>query len=161
MLLIVAIFGNVSAKGNDDEKIKLIDEILLQTGQSSLAVGKQFSTVFITKITAVLKQSNPNVDPRAYDIIEKEVIATIDEEMVVNGTLSKMIYPIYIKHFTVKELEQMVALYKTDLGKKMISVMPYIAQESMQTGQKFGQTLWPKIQVRINKRFQEEGIKKL
>ncbi len=161
MCLLVNTIQTISANEIDDAKVQLIDKLLVQTGQSSIAVGKQFSGVFIQRVTEILKESNPDMDPRAYDIIEEVITTTIDEEIVVNNTLAKIMYPIYSKHFTVDELKQMVALYDTDFGKKMISVMPMVTQEGMQAGQIIGQSLGPKIQARIDERLKAEGIKKI
>ena len=86
------------------EKKALIDELLVQTGQSATAMGKQFSDAFVQQMTVVLKNSNPNMDPIAYDIVEEEIIAVIDEEFVMKGTLLEIMYPIYDKHFTADEL---------------------------------------------------------
>jgi len=158
--LITLLSPNVYAADNiSTAKKHLIDQLLEQTGQSAITVGKQFSNAFIQQITNVLKKTNPNIDPKALDIVEDEVISVINEEMVIKDTLKNMMYPIYNRHFTQDELKKMIELNNTEFGKKIIRVMPLISQEGMQAGQKFGQTLGPKIQKRISSRFQKEGIK--
>jgi len=139
-------------------KKKLIDILLVQTGQSGIAVGKQFSNLFIQQMKMALKKSKPDIDPKAFDIVEEEIISIIDEELVVSGALNKMMYPIYDKHFSETELKKMIELNNTEFGKKMIRVMPMVTQEGIQAGQQFGQTLGPKIQQRIISRFKKEGI---
>ena len=52
----------------------------------------------------------------------------------------------------------MIDLNNTELGKKMLKVLPLISEEAMQAGQQFGLGLAPKIQERIMSRFQKEGI---
>ena len=141
------------------EKKALIDKILEQTGQSTIVVGKQFSNAFIQPMAKVLENSNPNIDPKAFEILEEEVKQVVHEEMVINKTFSEILYPIYAKHFTEEDLKKMVEINDTPFGKKMIRVMPMITQEGMQAGQKFGQNLVPKIQQRLLDRFEAEGIK--
>ena len=150
--------NTVAAADISPGKKKLIDTLLVQTGQSGVAMGKQFSDLFIQQMVMILKQSKPDIEPKAFDIVEEEIISIIDEEIVVNGVLKEMMYPIYDKHFNEAELKKMIALNSTEFGKKMIRVMPMITQEGMQAGQQFGQTLGPKIQQRIVDRFQKEGI---
>lgn len=140
------------------EKKKLIDTLLEQTGQSAIAMGKQFSNVFIQQMTMVLKQSQPNIDPKAFGILEEEITAVVNEEMKMSGSFRDMLYPIYDKHFSNAELMKMIELNNTELGKKLIRVMPVITQEGMRAGQQFGRALGPKIQQRIVARFKEEGI---
>ncbi len=162
LLLIVLLASNVQISSAADigaEKKELIDQLLVQTGQSAISVGKQFSDAFIQQMIIVLKQANPNIDARAFDIVNEEVTALINEEIVLKGALSEAIYPIYSKYFSAEELREMIAFNNTELGKKMIKVMPIITQEGMQAGQALGQSLAPKIQERIVARFEKEGIK--
>lgn len=150
--------STLAAADISPNKKKLIDTLLEQTGQSAIAVGKQFSDAFIQQMTMVLKQSKPDIDPKAFDIVEEEITSIINEEIVVDGALNEIMYPIYDKHFSEAELKKMIEINNTEFGKKMIRVMPMIAQEGMQAGQQFGETLGPKIQQRISARFQKEGI---
>jgi hypothetical protein len=149
---------SIASEMNSEKKV-LIDKLLEQTGQSAIAVGKQFSNVFIQQMTMMLKETSPDIDPLAFEILEEEVKALIHEELVVNKEVSKIMYPIYSKHFTIEELKKMIEINDTPLGRKIIRVMPEIAQEGMQAGQAYGQTLGPKIQQRLLARFEEEGIK--
>jgi len=162
LLLMVLSMGSVqisSAADISSEKKELIDQLLVQAGQSAIAIGKQFSDAFIQQMTTVLKQTNPNIDPKAYDIVNEEINALIDEEFIVKGALSEIMYPIYSRHFSAEELREMIAFNNTELGKKVIKVMPMITQEGMQAGQVLGQSFAPKIQERIVARFEKEGIK--
>lgn len=142
-------------------KIKLIDILLEQTGQSAIEMGNQFSSAFSQQMSHMLQQSQPSINPKAFAIIEEESLALINEELVINGQFHKMMHPIYSKNFTVEELQQMIDFNNTVLGKKMLKVLPTISEEAMQAGQQFGLELAPKIQQRIMSRFQEEGIFKV
>ncbi len=110
-------------------------------------------------MTAILKQSKPDINPVTFDIVEEEISNIMDEEFVINDNIKTMMYPIYNKHFTEDELRKMIEINNTEFGKKLIRVMPLINQEGMLVGQEFGKKLGPKIQQRITKRFKEEGIK--
>ena len=161
LLLLISLFlfqQNAFAVDISAEKKVLVDRVLLQTGQSAIAVGKQFSDLFIQQMTSVLKQSNPNINPRAFEIIEEEITDLINEEFVINSSLSKIMYPIYDRHLSIEDLKKMIELNDTPFGKKLIKLMPLITQESMQAGQALGQSLAPKIQDRIVSRFEKEGI---
>ncbi|MCG3887247.1 DUF2059 domain-containing protein [Photobacterium leiognathi] len=158
---LLALSFNVSATTSDIPASKklLIDKLLAQTGQSAVAVGKQYSDLFTQQMTAILKQSKPDINPKAFDIVEEEISTIMDEEFVINDSFKTMMYPIYSKHFTEDELRKMIEINDTEFGKKLIRVMPLINQEGMLVGQEFGKKLGPKIQQRITKRFKEEGIK--
>lgn len=140
------------------EKKKLIDALLEQMGQSALTTGALFADQYIQQTITYLKRTHPDLDPKAYTIVEEEIKSVINEEIVVKGAYKNMLYPIYDKHYSNNELEQLIAFNKTPLGQKVIRVMPTITQEGMQAGQKFGATLGPILQKRIQTRFQAEGI---
>lgn len=67
-----------------------------------------------------------------------------------------MILPVYAKYYTEDEINQLIAFYKTPVGKKVISTMPQLMQESMQIGQEWGEKLAEKIYNQI----EEKGYKK-
>lgn len=140
------------------EKKELIDRLMAQTGQSSIDVGKQFSTLFIRQMTMQLKQTNPNINPRAFTIIQEEVNNVIDQEVIKNKRFTLMLYPVYDKYFTAEDLRQMIKFNETEVGRKIIKVMPMVTQESMMVGQQFGQSIAPEFQKRIMDRFRQEGI---
>ncbi len=140
------------------EKKALIDQLLTQTGQTTISVSKQFSTIFIQQMTMLLRQSQPDIDPKAYDYMSEEVISIFDDEIKINGGFFDLIYPIYNKHFSNQELEEIIAFNNTALGKKMNKVLPQITQEAMLAGQEFGKSLGPKIKGRVLARFEQEGI---
>lgn len=106
-----------------------------------------------------LKKAKPDIDPKAFGIVEQEVKQVIDEVLLDRDALSEMMYPIYGSRFSEEELKELVVFYKTPLGKKLIRNLPAIAQEGMQAGQKLGQSLGPKIQHRILARLRSEGVK--
>lgn len=56
-----------------------------------------------------------------------------------------MIIPIYDKYYTADEINKLIEFYQKPLGKKLISVMPQIMQESMQTGQAWGEEVGKKV----------------
>lgn len=45
---------------------------------------------------------------------------------------------IYSKHYTNEDIKGMIAFYQTPLGKKLISILPKITQESIEVSQQYG-----------------------
>lgn len=68
----------------------------------------------------------------------------------------EMVIPIYERHFTHDEIEQLIAFYESPIGKKLIKVQPQIAIESMTAGQEWAKELIERIKARLP----EEGTKK-
>ena len=78
-----------------------------------------------------LKQTLPSdVPPRVLAIFKEELDA-------VNYT--ELMLPIYDKHLTDEEVNDLVAFYETPLGRKLIEILPVIYQEGTAAGAKRGQ----------------------
>lgn len=68
----------------------------------------------------------------------------------------EMVIPIYERHFTHDEIEQLIAFYESPIGKKLIKVQPQITIESMTAGQEWAKELIERVKARLP----EEGAKK-
>lgn len=139
-----------------DEKKSLIDDLLRVTGASNL--GEMMATTFVGQMTDALKQAQPDLDPKAYDIIAEEVNQLIHEEVSERNALNDMMYPIYHRHLLTSDIEELIRFYQTPVGRKVIETMPIVFQESTLAGQQWGESLGPEIQRRIIERFDKEGI---
>ncbi len=114
----------------DSSKIASIKTLLEVTGSGKLGV-QVIKTMFTS-----FRQSLPEVPEEFWSNFMKEVNPEV---------LTVMIIPIYDKHYTQTEINKMIEFYQTDLGKKIISTMPQIMQESMEVGKAWGQEVGKKV----------------
>ncbi len=140
-----------------NEKKLVIDEMLKITG--ALEVGEMMGTAVSNQMIAAMSQQQKNLDSKVIAIVQDEIGKIMHDEFIANGFLNKVSYTIYHKYFTIAELKEMVAFYKTPTGRKMASLLPKVTQEGMLAGQEHGQSLGPIIQKRLLARFEKEGIK--
>lgn len=75
------------------------------------------------------------------------------EKLDFNQILEKVYYPLYDKFFTEKDLQTMIDFYQTPTGKKTITVMPQLLQESIQ---RFSQIIQPEATQIFKEIFQQE-----
>jgi uncharacterized protein len=68
-----------------------------------------------------------------------------------------MLAGIYARNFTLDELHDLIAFYKTPTGQKLIAQQPVIARESMVAGQKFGQELVMDLRQQISDELKKRG----
>ena len=68
-------------------------------------------------------------------------------------TLEEIYYPLYDKYFTVDELKDLIAFYKSSTGDKFIKIAPALMQEAMQ---KSSELLNPNIIQLVNEILREE-----
>ena len=110
-------------KIEDPEKINNIKKLLDITGSRNL------SRKIITQLIDSLKAEYPQAPTKFWDAF----IAELKPEEMVDEYI-----PIYSKYFTNEEVKGIIAFYETPLGKKTLSVIPQISQESTAIGIKYG-----------------------
>ncbi|WP_313385969.1 DUF2059 domain-containing protein [Chishuiella sp.] len=115
-----------------------IEKLLKMTG--SVDVGVQIVNTMID----MYKKNYTSVEQKFWDDFSKEVKTT---------NMLEIILPIYDKYFTEEDIDVLIAFYSTPSGKKMITNLPNITQDSMLAGQKLGRDISDKI---INK-LKNEG----
>lgn len=139
------------------EKKAAIRELLQVTG--ALEMGELFGSAFSQQMIQVLRQSKPDIDPKAFDIVKEEADILIHEELVVKESLHPFMFPVYHKFLTLEETRGLIEFYKTPLGQKAVAVMPQMTQEGMRAGQQWGQSIAHKLERRIAERFEKEGLR--
>lgn len=96
--------------------------------------------VMIPQMFAMMKQQLPNVPVEFWTETEKEMMKTLVDDLV------GMLAPIYQKHLTLKDLQEIVKFYESPIGKKMAAAQPAIASDSMKVGQQWGMNIAMKVQ---------------
>lgn len=126
------------AQGEDAAaKRQDIRRLLEMTGAAR--IGQQV----LAQMMEMFKKGSPEVPQSFWDQAAKEFDATAMIELTV---------PIYEKHLTHEDVKGLIAFYDSPLGRKMTSVMPAIAQESMAAGQQWGMEIAQRIQKRLQER---------
>ena len=154
-LLLVLVLP-LPASGQDAAKHARIKELMTMTGASQM--GMQFASAMSNAIVGTLKQARPDIPERALKILDQELVAIVQENIDVPGGLIDRVVPVYDKYFTAAEIDELIAFYRTPLGRKAISTMPAVMQESMAAGQAWGQSLSPEINRRLEAALKREGI---
>jgi len=125
-------------KAEDPEKINNIRKLLDITGSRSL------SRKIITQLVNSFKSEYPQVPAKFWDAFIDEIKP---EEMV------DEYIPIYSKYFTNEEIKGIISFYETPLGKKTLTVIPQISQESTTIGIKYGR----QAAERVLEKLKSEG----
>lgn len=107
-----------------------IRKLMAVTGVENLA------TQVTSQMRVALEKAMPQVPMEAWDRME---------EKMDTGELIDMTVPIYAKHFTHDEIQQMLEFYATPLGRKMVTTMPALMQELMVAGQEWGEKIGEEI----------------
>ena len=71
--------------------------------------------------------------------IRDRAIATLTQVLADPTLIDELgdeMVPLYARFYTVQEVEQLTAFYKTPLGRKMLATMPQLSAESMAISQR-------------------------
>jgi hypothetical protein len=129
--------------------LKLLDI----TGAQKL--GEQLANSFMQQFTVAIRQSNPNIPPRALEVANEVARSFFVQRY---PELIPRMVQAYAKVLTPDDVKQMLAFYDTPLGRRLIQIQPALAQAGSQAGQEWGQSMLPDLQKALQDRFKAEGL---
>ncbi|MBO9153438.1 DUF2059 domain-containing protein [Chitinophaga sp. GCM10012297] len=118
------------------EKVK---ELMQLTGAANLGIQ------MMNNMIVEFRKLAPHVDSTFWQDFMKEV--DVDE-------MENMVIPVYQQHFTAADVDGLIAFYRSELGRKMVSKLPLVTQECYKIGQQYGE----KLGKRVVERLKAEGI---
>jgi hypothetical protein len=130
-----------------------IKKMLEVTG--AMRLGEQMSASILQQMSQSMRQANPNIPPRMFEIATEVTQALFIREFP--SLLPKLVMT-YANVLTHDEVKQLLAFYATPLGKRMIEVMPALQQAGARAGQDWAQELVPQLQSELMARFKREGF---
>jgi len=135
-----------------------IEKLLEVTGASQL--GAQMASIMGRQVIDGLKRSQPDIPDRMIELTKQVLDEEFAKAFTGPDSLTSRVVGVYAKHFTQGEIRGLLAFYGTDLGKKMIAVMPILVQESAVIGQEWSAQHLPEILATLQKRLQSESLSK-
>ncbi|HEX4461745.1 MAG TPA: DUF2059 domain-containing protein [Polyangia bacterium] len=118
-----------------------IRRLLKMTGSAELG------TQVLTQMLANMKKSLPNVPEAFWADVAKEIHT---EELV------SLIVPIYDQNLSQEDIRELIKFYGSPTGKKFVSVLPKITEESMAVGQTWGNQLVQKVITKLQSQQQQQ-----
>ena len=118
----------------DTQKQKDIRRLLKITGSGELG------TQVMGQMVGNMKKAMPQVPEKFWADFMKEVHT---DELV------DLIVPVYDRNLTQGDVTELIRFYESPTGKKFVSVLPKITQESMGVGEKWGRELGMKVMAKL------------
>jgi hypothetical protein len=128
-------FGQVDQLYNN--KVKRLMEV---------SGGKDAYDAAILQMFTMFSQQYPNVPEQFWAEFKEEFIKISTDELVV------LISPVYARHLTSKDLDDIIAFYQTPAGKKLASSQGAITAASMSVGQDWGAVLGEKVLKKLKEK---------
>ncbi len=100
----------------------------------------------INQMFEMYKNQRPNVPANVWSEFQEKMLETSLDE------LATLLEPVYKKHLTISDIEELTDFYQTPVGKKFAESSPKIMQESMEVGKKWGYQLGMKFEKELKER---------
>lgn len=92
------------------------------------------------------KNMNSSVPDEVWKEFEAEFLSTSLDDLVT------MLAPVYEKHLTEADLNEIIKFYNSPTGKKLAEKTPLITDESMVAGQAWGQAVAEKVMKKLKEK---------
>jgi hypothetical protein len=99
-------------------------------------------------------QTNPNL-ARDIEDVARNLLAELEPR---NVELHQQLARVYAEHFTVDELKDLLAFYRTPLGKKLIAEEPRIADDAMKSADAWSQKLAEEVVAKMRAEMKKRGF---
>lgn len=114
---------------------------------------KAFMPLFMQQLKPAIVQGRADAE-KIYDVVAPILLESFNSRL---QEFTDLIAGIYARSFTVTELSDIAAFYRTPTGQKLLEKLPSVLQESMASGQQFAQTLSADMQQRVVEEMKKRG----
>lgn len=139
------------AKPSPEHRSAVLD---LLAATHTLDFMQKLFPVLLAQQRGLIQKAYPNLPTKAIDLINSEFVAAFKES---TPQWETAMVDIYARYFTVSEIKEMVAFYKSPTGAKAARLMPRLTAEGMSAGQRWAQQVVPEISKRILRKLKAAG----
>jgi hypothetical protein len=100
----------------------------------------------ISSMMGSFKNMNASVPESVWKELETEFQSTSLDDLV------NMLAPVYEKHMTEADLNEVIKFYNSPVGKKLAEKTPAIMEGSMEAGQMWGQSVGQKVMTKLKEK---------
>ena len=136
-----------------DQRLEMA--IALMQADGTDAGVKKLAGTMVQHHAAVVSAQHPNIKPES---LEKYKTYLSEELLSQKPDLLHVIAGLYSQYFTAEEIQQLVAFYQTDLGKKAVEAGLQMQEKVFVLFNQWGVTAIQRAATRVHERLQEEGI---
>jgi hypothetical protein len=129
--------------------------LLRASGNADIAA--QIAPIAAQQFTFALHKANQSLSPRVDQIVTNVVVSYLRERAEQDHFMDRLI-PIYSKHLTKADVRQLTQFYQSQVGRKLVSVIPAISQETVKVGQEWGQSILPALQTQLLDKLKQEKL---
>ena len=152
-ILLVALLhsGPAATQSASPETLTAARELV--TAMRATDQFKAILPALMQQLKPSITQGRPHVE-RDYDTLVPAMLEIFNAR---SGEIVESMAVIYARNFTVDEMQQVIAFYRTPIGQKLLDKLPVIFQESVAAGNKFGQAVATELRDRLIEELRKRG----
>jgi uncharacterized protein len=158
LIFVLALFAGRPGVADELTPQKRSDIVRLLQITGAENVSEQFSSTILHQMFASLKAARPDIPDRAYKVMEREISSILSEHVSTPGGLLDQVIFVYDKYYTDQEIRELLTFYSSPIGKKVVSTMPTVLNESIMAGQRWEESIAPEIKTRLIDSLRREGL---
>jgi hypothetical protein len=138
-------------KAPSPAQVQLAKEIVTATGQSHM---------FDPVIPSVMQQAYTNLLQQNPDLQKPlfETMKTLQPEFQKRqAEVVDIMANTYASHFSETEMKEILAFYNTTTGKKLVTELPKVAEESLAQARSWGNQLMEQVMARVREEMKKKG----
>lgn len=108
-------------------------------------------------LVSSLRRSDPLFSDRGVGVVNAGVSDYLSDP-IHSGQLSQQLVPIYEREFSPKEIQELIAFYKTPIGRKLAVSLATIDAKSAQEGQQWAVGMLPGLRDVLLRRLRSEQL---
>jgi hypothetical protein len=125
---------------------------LITTMRATEQVKMMLPTI-MQALRPAIAQGRPQVE-RDLDTIVPVLLDGMSNRI---GELVDQMATVYVRNFSIDEMRELTAFYRSSIGQKLLEKLPTVMQESMTIGQAFGQRVAGEMQSRLIEELRKKG----
>ncbi|HKF64256.1 MAG TPA: DUF2059 domain-containing protein [Dongiaceae bacterium] len=160
-LLVAVVFGLLlgaspaaPADQPDPAAVTKAKELLAVT--KSIQTADSMTDTIFPAVEKLVEAANPGRAAEVRMLMEKYFLPEMRKHLPEFGDL---VAAEWARYFTVAEMDQMLAFYRTDVGQKVIALQPTLFKESYELGQAWGETMARDVFRKIAPELERQGLK--
>ena len=132
-----------------------VAELMRLSGAAN--VGQALTPLLVKEFVSALRQSNPILPERTTTVVTEVVSGYLGDPTHMKE-VTDQIGEVYARAITPAEIQQLIAFYKTPVGRKLAASQPSITSESAQIGQTWAAKMLPALRETLLARLRSEGL---
>ena len=116
----------------------------------------RLATVLLTQMQNLATSVNPGKEDIAADLMREKFMPVMRRHL---PDYIEMVVGLYAEHFTLTELEETIAFYRSPTGRKWIETQPVVLERSQRLALNWAQGVLAEVMDEVEADFQKRGLK--